>query len=176
MAKTQWKLDASHSEVLFKIRHMMISTVTGKFDTIDAEVMTDGDDFTDADIRFTADIGSISTNNSQRDEHLRSADFFDASNHPEILFESTSFKPVKGDVYQLEGNLTIRGIRKPVSFKVEYGGTIKDMYGLTRSGFSVEGSINRKDFGLNWSALTEAGGLVVSDEVKISANVEFTKA
>ncbi|OSZ78186.1 hypothetical protein CAP35_07960 [Chitinophagaceae bacterium IBVUCB1] len=176
MATTNWALDASHSELQFKVRHMMISNVTGEFQQFNGTVTTEGDDFTTANIQFTADVNSITTKNEQRDGHLKSADFFDAANHPEMKFESTKLEKQDEASYKLHGNLTIRATTLPVTLDVEYGGTIKDPWGNTRSGFVVEGKINRKDYGLNWSALTEAGGLVVSDDVKIHAAVEFVKA
>lgn len=173
---TTWNLDKAHSELQFKVKHMMISNVSGSFSDFDAEVQTENDDFTTAKIHFTASIASISTKNEQRDGHLKSEDFFDAANHPKLEFTSTKFEQKNEAEYTLTGNLTIRGITKAITLDVEYGGTIKDPYGLTRAGFTVEGKINRKDFGLSWSALTETGGLVVGDDVKIHANVEFTKA
>ena len=173
---TTWNLDNSHSELQFKVRHMMIATVTGHFNTFNAIVTTDGPDFSTAKIEFVADISSLTTNNEQRDGHLKSADFFDAENHPQLTFVSTGLESKGDSEYLLHGDLTMRGVTKPVTLNVEYGGTSKDPYGLTRSGFTVEGKINRQDYGLTWSAVTEAGGLVVADEVKIMANVEFTQA
>lgn len=176
MATTQWNLDTAHSEVQFKVKHMMISTVTGHFGSFNANVTTEGDDFTTANIEFTADINSVTTNNEQRDGHLKSEDFFDAASYPQLRFVSTRFEKQNEEDYLLHGDLTIRGTTKPITLKVEYGGTVKDPWGMTRAGFTVEGKINRKEFGLHWSAVTEAGGLVVSDDVKIHAAVEFTKA
>lgn len=173
---TTWNLDTSHSEIQFKVRHMMITNVTGHFEKFNATVETEGDDFSTAKIHFTADIDSISTKNEQRDGHLKSEDFFDAANHPQLTFEGSGLEKIDDENYKLHGTLNIRGTAKPITLKVEYGGTIKDPWGMTRAGFTVEGKINRKDFGLNWSSVTEAGGLVVSDEVKLSATVEFTKA
>lgn len=173
---TTWNLDTSHSEIQFKVRHMMITNVTGHFEKFNATVETEGDDFSTAKVHFTADIDSISTKNEQRDGHLKSEDFFDAANHSQLSFEGTSLQKVDDEHFKLHGTLTIRGTAKPITLDVEYGGTIKDPWGMTRAGFTVEGKINRKDYGLNWSAATEAGGLVVSDEVKLSATVEFTKA
>ncbi len=176
MATTNWALDASHSELQFKVRHMMISNVTGEFQQFNATVTTEGDEFTTAKINFTADVNSITTKNEQRDGHLKSPDFFDAASHPQLSFESTQLEKLDNEHYKLHGNLTIRATTLPVALDVEYGGTIKDPWGNIRTGFVVEGKINRKDYGLNWSALTEAGGLVVSDDVKIHAAVEFVKA
>ncbi len=176
MSTSKWVLEPSHSELQFKIRHMMISNVTGHFGKFDGTVETEGDDLTTAKINFTVDVDSISTNNEQRDGHLKSADFFDVANHKEITFLSTSLVNDAAENFKLNGHLTMHGVTKEVTLDVEYGGTIKDPWGNTRAGFTVDGKLNRKDFGLNWSALTEAGGLVVSDEVKIHANVEFVKA
>ncbi len=176
MAKTTWNLDTAHSEIQFKVKHMMISTVTGHFKTFDGSIESEGDDFKNAQINFTAEIDSITTNNEKRDEHLKSTDFFDAANHPKLVFKSTKMEAKSDEEFTLEGELSMHGITKPVQMKVNYGGTIKDPYGLTRAGFELEGKIDRKDFGLSWNALTEAGGVVVSEDVKIYANVEFTKA
>jgi polyisoprenoid-binding protein YceI len=176
MATNQWILEPTHSEVQFKVKHLMISTVTGHFQKINATVETEGNDFTTAKAHFTADVDSISTNNEQRDGHLKSGDFFDAASHPQIVFDSTHLEKVSETNYKLSGNLTMRGVTKPVSLDVEYGGTITDPWGNTRAGFSLEGKINRKDFGVQWNMATEAGGLVVGEEVKLHINVEFVKA
>lgn len=176
MANTKWVLEPSHSEVNFKVRHMMISNVSGQFKKFDSTVETNGDDITSAQVRFTADVDSISTNNEQRDGHLKSPDFFDAATHPQVVFESTSLEKTGDDTYKLHGNLTMRGTTKAVAFDVEHGGIINDGWGNVRTGFSVAGKVNRKDYGLNWSALTETGGLVVSDDVKFEAHVEYIKA
>jgi polyisoprenoid-binding protein YceI len=175
MATTKWNLDASHSEITFKVRHMMISNVTGHFEKFSADVETEDDNFETARISFAADIDSISTKNEQRDGHLKSPDFFDAASHPQLTFVSTKLEKKNDEEYKLHGNLTIRDTTKPVVFDVEFGGIIKDPWGMTRAGFVVDGKINRKDFGLQWQALTEAGGMVVSEEVKLHAAVEFTK-
>jgi polyisoprenoid-binding protein YceI len=176
MATTQWNLDPSHSEIQFKVRHMMITNVTGHFEKYNATVETEGDDFSTAKVHFNADVDSINTKNEQRDGHLKSEEFFDSANHPQISFEGERLEKIDDENYKLHGNLTIKGIAKPVILDVEYGGTVKDPWGMTRAGFTAEGKINRKDYGLNWSAVTEAGGLVVSDDVKLVATVEFTKA
>ncbi len=175
MANQQWALEATHSEVQFKVKHLMISTVTGTFNKFEASAETEGDDFSTAKVHFTADVNSISTNNSQRDEHLKSPDFFDVANHPQVIFDSTGMQKEGDDSYKLHGNLSMRGVTKPVTLDVEYGGTIKDPWGNTRVGFTLNGKINRKEFGLQWHAVTEAGGIVVSDDVKMHANVEFIK-
>lgn len=172
---TKWSIDALHSEITFKVKHLVISTVTGKFNSFDASMETDGDDFEDASIRFEADINSIDTNNEDRDNHLKSDDFFNASEHPKMVFESRSFKSSGEGEYKLIGDLTIRGNTKTVELDVVYGGTVQDPYGQTKAGFEVSGKINRKEYGLKWNAITEAGNMVVSDEVKLSLNVQFTQ-
>lgn len=164
-----------HSEVSFKVKHLMISTVTGHFSSFDATMQSEKQDFSDAHISFSADIASVTTNNAQRDEHLKSPDFFDAARHPKMSFESTSFIHKSGQEYELDGNLTIRGVTKPVKLTVEYAGKMVDPYGNEKHGFEIAGKINRKDFGLEWSAVTEAGGIVVSDDVRIAVNVQLAK-
>lgn len=175
MASTTWALDPAHSEIQFKVKHMMISSVSGEFATFNAAVETEGDDFTKAKVTFSADVNSISTKNEQRDGHLKSEDFFDVARFPELSFESTGLSPAGDGQYSLEGNLTIKGVTRPVTLDVEHSGVIKDPYGNNRAGFEVMGKINRKDFGLTWHQLTETGGLIVSDEVRLFANVEFVK-
>lgn len=175
MGKQKWTLDNTHSEIRFRVRHMAVSYVTGFFNKFNAEVETDGDDFATAKVSFTADIDSITTNNEQRDAHLKSGDFFDAANHPQVKFESTGLEKIDDEHYRLKGMLTIREVTKPVELDVEYGGMIQDPYGLTRAGFHVEGKINRKEFNMSFNAMTEAGGLVVGNDIKLLCDVEFTK-
>ncbi|HVB02700.1 MAG TPA: YceI family protein [Chitinophagaceae bacterium] len=175
MTKTLWKMDQTHSEIQFKAKHMIVSTVTGAFHQFEAQVETEGDDFEGAKINFSADTASISTGQEARDNHLKSDDFFNAEKYPKLIFESTNFKKISGQEYQLKGNLTVREVKKAVEFEVEFGGKIKDPYGNTRVGFSLTGKINRKDYNLKWNALLESGNAVVSDEIKIFANLEFTK-
>ncbi len=170
-----WIIDTNHSEVGFKVKHLVISTVSGKFTRFEGTVQADKADFSDAKIEFTAEIDSISTGNEQRDEHLRSADFFDAASSPQLHFVSTGLVPKGGSDYELKGNLTLRSTTHPVALAVEFGGIQNDFYGNTVAGFELTGKINRKDFGLAWSAVTEAGGVVVSDEVKLVINVELIK-
>ena len=172
-----WKMDTAHSEVKFKVKHLVVSTVSGTFDNFAATVESSKADFSDAVIAFEADVTSISTKNEQRDGHLKSPDFFDAANHPKITFESKSLKPVSGDDYELTGDLTIRGTTKPIKLNVTYNGTVKGFGGsFDVAAFEVTGKINRQEYGLKWSALTESGGIVVSDEVKIEAFAEFVKS
>ncbi|HEY0355129.1 MAG TPA: YceI family protein [Flavisolibacter sp.] len=171
----QWKIDPAHSEIQFKVKHLMITTVTGYFKTFDLVVETDTDDFNTAKkIEFTADIDSIDTNNVQRDTHLKSADFFDAENHKQLKFVGKKFES-NGDEAILDGDLTIRGVTKPLTVKVELGGTVVDPYGQHKAGFTVSGKISRKEFGLVWNAVTEAGQVVVSDDIKILAEIQLVK-
>ena len=174
-AATTWAIDPTHSEVQFKIKHLVISTVTGSFKTFEGTVETENDGFEGAKIQFSADIDSIDTNMAQRDAHLKSADFFDAENFPKLSFVSSSFTQKDDENYVLTGDLTLRGVTKSVTLSATYGGQMVDFYGNTKAGFEISGKINRKDFGLNWSAVTEAGGVVVSDEVKLYINVQVAK-
>lgn len=171
--KTKWVLDPAHSELTFIVRHMMIANMKGEFKNFSVKV--DGDDIFNSPLLVTVDASSISTNNTDRDNHLRSADFFDVENHKELTFKSTSFKQKDGDEYELKGILTVKGISKEITLAVEFGGINKDPWGNEKAGFSVEGKINRKDWGLNWNAALETGGVLVSEEVKISGEVQFVK-
>ena len=169
-----WKIDPVHSEIKFKVRHLVISSVTGQFTVFDATVESDKPDFTDAKIKFEADVDSITTKNDQRDGHLKSADFFDAANNPKLTFVSTSVIK-KGDVYEANGALTMRGITKPVTLTVTYNGTVNGFGGVEVAGFEIRGKVNRFDYGLQWNGLTEAGGVVVGDEVKIEIEAELNR-
>jgi polyisoprenoid-binding protein YceI len=169
-----WTIDTAHSEIGFKVKHLVISTVSGKFNAFEGKLEGEPDDLTNAKISFSADIESIHTGNEQRDGHLKSGDFFDAAAHPKLIFQSTSIEK-KGDDYKVNGDLTLKGVTKPVTLNVEFGGVQKSLYGQTVAGFEVTGKINRQDFGLTWSAVTEAGGVVVGDEVKLAANLEVIK-
>jgi polyisoprenoid-binding protein YceI len=175
MATTTWSIDPTHSEVQFKIKHLVISTVTGQFNSFNGSLEAVGDDFSGSKATFEASIDSISTNNADRDGHLKSPDFFDAANFPTLNFESTSFENKGGNNYKISGNFTIKGVTKEVILDAEFGGIMTDPYGNVKAGFEITGKINRKDFGLTWSAVTEAGGIVVSDEVKLALNVQFVK-
>lgn len=173
--KTIWTIDPSHSEVQFKVKHLMVSTVTGMFTKYDGKVETVGDNFENAHVSFQADVDSITTGMEQRDGHLKSGDFFDAANHPQITFESTEMTQTGDDTYSVKGNLTMRGVTKPVTLKAEYGGQMVDFYGQTKAGFEISGVVKRKEFGLSWDAVTEAGGIVVSDDVRLVLNIQVTK-
>jgi polyisoprenoid-binding protein YceI len=172
---TTWGYDPTHSDVQFKVRHLVISTVTGHFKSYDINVTTESDDWTTANVFFAADIGSIDTGQEQRDGHLKSADFFDADNHPKLTFRSTEIRKASDDTYKLIGDLTIKGITKPVELDVEYGGQTTDFYGNHKAGFEISGKIKRKEYGLTWDAVTEAGSVVVGDEVKLIANVQLVR-
>lgn len=172
---TTWKIDPSHSEIQFKVKHLMITTVTGYFKKFDLEVITENDDFNTASkIEFTADIDSIDTNNAQRDTHLKSADFFNADEHAHLLFKGKRYE-ANGDEATLNGDLTIRGTTRPVTLNVEFGGIVVDPYGQTKAGFTISGKISRKEFGLTWNAVTEAGSVVVSDDIKIQGEVQLVR-
>ncbi|MXV50793.1 hypothetical protein GS399_07390 [Pedobacter sp. HMF7647] len=175
MATEKWVLDPLHSEVQFKVKHLVISTVTGSFKNFEGNLETEGNDFSNAKINFSLDVNSIDTNQADRDNHLKSADFFDADSHPKISFESTSFTKDGDDEYELAGNLTVKGVTKPVTLEVEHGGIATDFYGNTKAGFEVKGKISRKEFGLTWDGITEAGAIVVGDDVKLIINVQFAK-
>lgn len=173
--KVKWAIDPSHSEILFKVKHLMITNVKGEFRKFNVEVITEGDTFNATSIKAVLDATSVFTNEENRDTHLKSADFFDVVNHKEITFEGTSLKQVRDEKWELTGNLTIKGVSRQEKFDVEFGGLNKDPWGNEKAGFSLEGKINRKDWGLNWNAMLETGGVLVSDEVKISAEVQFVK-
>jgi polyisoprenoid-binding protein YceI len=170
-----YKIDPSHSDIIFKVKHLMISTVSGLFKTFDATLEIDEHDFTNARVSFEADTTSVDTKNEQRDAHLKSDDFFNAEQYPKMTFKSTSIERKSGDDYILHGDLTIRDVTKPVALQVEFTGDVVDPWGKERKGFEINGKINRKEFGLKWSAVTEAGGLVVADDVKLQLNVEMVK-
>jgi polyisoprenoid-binding protein YceI len=172
---SKWALDPSHSEISFKARHLVVTTLTGRFNSFEGSLETDHEDFSNADIRFTAEVDSISTGNSDRDGHLKSDDFFNAALFPRVSFRSTSFTKTAGNGYKLIGDFMIRDISRSIELDVEYGGTAVDPYGNTKAGFELNGKIRRKEFGLKWDALTEAGGAVVSDEVKLHLNVQLVK-
>jgi polyisoprenoid-binding protein YceI len=170
-----WKVDPAHSSVNFSVKHMVISTVRGKFSSFNGEAAWDGKDLSGASITVTADTKSISTDNADRDKHLRSSDFFAADSFPTIAFKSTKVTPVKDGKFTLTGDLTIRGVTKTVTFNAELTGTVNDPWGNARAGFAAEASINRQDFGVKWSQTLDTGGLVVGNEVKITIDMELTK-
>ena len=172
---TTYKIDPAHSEIAFKVKHMMIATVSGNFTQFDATLQTEAPDFNNTTISFEADVNSINTNNEQRDGHLKSEDFFAAEKFPKLTFVSKSFTKEDEEEYKLVGDLTIRGVTKTVELAVEYGGTMTDPYGQIKAGFDISGKINRKEFGLSWGVVTEAGGVVVSDDVKLHLSIQMVK-
>jgi polyisoprenoid-binding protein YceI len=176
MSATTWSVDPLHSDVQFKVKHLVISTVTGSFTQFSGAATTQGENFDDAAIEFTLDVNSIYTSQPQRDEHLRSAEFFDAATYPSISFRSTGFKKVSDGQYALTGDLTMKGITKPIAFEAEYGGSAKDGYGNIKHGFEVKGIVNRKEFGLTYSPLTETGGLALGEDIKFTANIQVAKS
>ncbi|MFI5195625.1 MAG: YceI family protein [Chitinophagales bacterium] len=175
MTNTKWILDPAHSEVQFKVKHLMVSKVTGHFKQFNVTVETQGDDITTAKVHFTADINSISTNNEQRDAHLRSNDFFDAERHPQLSFESDKLEKTGPETYKLHGTLTMRGVSKPITLDVASGGVMQDPWGNTRTGFEITGNLNRMDYGVSYSMASETGGILLGHEVSIQASAEFVK-
>lgn len=172
-AKKTWAIDPTHSEITFKVKHLVISTVTGKFNEFSGSLEQTSADFVDARIKFTAAIDSISTGVADRDAHLKSDDFFNAAAYPEMTFVGKSFLKTGDATYALVGDLTIRDVTKAVELAVVHGGTVVDPYGQTKAGFEITGTINRKAFNLSWSAITETGSVVVSDEVQLALNVQL---
>jgi polyisoprenoid-binding protein YceI len=172
MATTTWVSDPTHSEISFKVKHLMITTVTGRFDAFSVTADSDSSDFSAASVKFTADTATINTGNAQRDGHLRSGDFFDAETYPQLAFESTGYNAASG---KLNGNLTIKDVTRPVSLDVEFAGTNKDPWGNEKAGFSLSGKINRNDFGLSWNAALETGGMLVSEDVRLSAEIQLVR-
>lgn len=173
MATKKWVIDPAHSEIQFKVKHLVISTVSGSFDEFTGEATTPENTFEGGEIAVHIKVASINTNNAQRDGHLKSPDFFDADNHAEITIKTTTIKQVAHDDYTITADFTMRGVTKEVHFKAEYGGTATDGYGNKKVGLEITGKINRKDFGLNWNAVVEGGGLTVSEDVKLIAHLQF---
>ncbi len=171
----KWSVDPMHSGVKFSVSHMTVSEVDGNFKVFNGTVVSPTADFNNATINFTVDVNSVNTDNDMRDKHLKSDDFFNAEKYPSMTFASTSFRKMKGNIYSLEGNLTIRDVTKKVKFAVIYGGAAKDPYGNTKAGFKANGKISRAAYGLKWNKLTEAGGAMVGDEVSITLNLEFAQ-
>ncbi len=175
MSTTKWALDPTHSELGFKIRHLMITNVTGNFTKFNVNVTTSSDDFQSAVIEADIDVASINTNNSQRDEHLKNADFFEADKYPKITFRSTKVKALDDSTFEVTGDLTIRQTTKQITFTAEYGAIAKDPWGNSRAGFSITGKINRKDFGVNYNAVLESGGVALGEELKLFGEIQLVK-
>ena len=173
--KTKWAIDPTHTEIGFKVKHMMFTNVSGKIVKYDAVIETGDDEFTGASIDFTGDVDSITTANADRDAHLMSADFFDAAQFPKLNFKATEFLKLDAGDFELTGDLTLHGVTKSVKFPVEFGGLMKDPWGNIKAGFNITGKINRKDWGLTWNAALDAGGVLVSDEVRINAEIQLIK-
>lgn len=174
--RTKWTADTAHSEIGFKVRHMMMTNVKGFFTRYTIDVETAGNDFANASILFSADALSITTNNEQRDAHLRSQDFFGHGDNPQITFKGKRYEQTGEETFVLTGDLTINEITKEITLDVEYGGIGKDPWGNDKAGFVITGKINRKDWNINWNATLETGGLLVSDEVRINCDVQLQKA
>jgi polyisoprenoid-binding protein YceI len=174
-AQTAWVFDKSHTTIGFEVTHLVITTVDGKFKSFDGTVTTKGDSFEGAQIDFTTDVASITTENEKRDAHLRSDDFFNAEKYPKMTFKSVAMKKVSGSKYKLVGDLTIRDKTKRVELDVVFNGTVKDPWGNTKAGFRITGEINRFDFDLKWNTVMEAGGAVVSKDVAFDINVQLQK-
>ncbi len=173
--KTKWTIDPAHSEIFFKVKHLMITNVKGEFRTFEATVISEGNDFSNAEVNVEIDASSIFTNSDARDGHLKSADFFDIEKYKQINFKSTEVKKINSESFQLIGDLNIKGISNKITLDVDFGGIIIDPYGKEKAGFSISGKFNRKDWGLTWNAALESGGVMVSDEVRISAEAQFIK-
>ena len=175
VTKTKWTVDPSHTEIGFKVKHMMITNVSGSFGKFDITTETEENDFSSAQISFSADVASISTANPGRDTHLKSADFFDTEKYPQLNFVSTKMQKQDEENYLLHGNLTIKGVSRPVTLQVEFGGIGTDPYRNEKAGFTLTGKINRTDFDLNWNAALETGGVLVSEEVKLYADIQLIR-
>ena len=175
MVNTKWALDPTHSELGFKIKHLMITNISGTFTEYEADVQTEDEDFSTAKIKARIKTASINTNNLQRDEHLRNSDFFEVEKYPEIIFESTRIEKKNEETFHLHGSLTIKGITKPVKLNVEYNGVTKDPWGGQRAGFIISGKINRSEFDVTFNAVLETGGVALSDEVKIHSEIQLVK-
>lgn len=175
MAKQLWVIDPAHSEISFKVRHMMITNVTGTFDSFTAKMHSSENDFSDAEIEFEAKVESVNTRNQQRDEHLKSADFFCVTQYPDLSFRNGRLKKTGEHKYELMGDIAIKGITRPVSLACDFTGTVIDPWGQAKAGFEISGSVNRSDFELKWNASNEEGEVVLSEEVKLALNIQMIK-
>ena len=174
--KTKWTIDPAHSEIQFKVKHLMITTVTGTFQKFGADIEVLGDDLSKARVEFWADVDSVTTGSPDRDKHLKSPDFFHIADHPRITFTGTRVEDVDHDCsWVLWGDLTINGITNPIKLDVEWGGVMKDPWGNTKAGVTINGKLDRSKWKLNWNAALEAGGVLLSDEVRISCEVQLVK-
>ncbi len=175
MATTKWSIDTAHSEIGFKVKHMMFTNVSGKFNSFEATIQNEDNNFETSKINFSADTTSVDTNNADRDSHLKSADFFDVDNFPKLSFVSTDVKKINEGEYKISGDLTIKDVTKSIVLDVEYSGLMTDPWGNTKIGLSLNGKINRKEFGLTWNSTLEAGGVLVGEEIKLVSEIQFIK-
>jgi polyisoprenoid-binding protein YceI len=175
MAKSNWSIDPTHSEIGFKVKHMMFTNVSGKFNAFKATIVNEDDNFETSIITFTAETSSIDTNNTDRDNHLRSDEFFDADNFPKLSFVSTSIKKINENIFVIFGDLTIKGVTQNIQLESEYSGLMTDPWGNTKAGISIIGKINRKDFGLTWNAALETGGVLLGEEIKLHLEIQLIK-
>jgi len=173
--KTTWTFDKTHSNIQFDVAHMVISEVSGQFQNYEGTVLTSQEDFSDAKIDFSIDVNSIDTDDSKRDGHLQSPDFFDVEKYPNITFVSKSMKRIGKGQYKLTGDFTMHGVTKEIALDVKYGGTVTDPYGNVKAGFKITGIINRPDFGLKYNSVMDTGGLMIGEEVTITCRVELLK-
>ncbi|NGF55374.1 YceI family protein [Parapedobacter sp. SGR-10] len=175
MAKSIWAIDPTHSEIGFKVKHMMFTNVSGKFNAFEATIENEDDQFDTSVVSFSAEVNSVDTNNADRDNHLRSADFFDVEQFPKISFKSTEIKKINEGQFKVSGDLTIKDVTQNVTLDAEYSGLMKDPWGNTKAGVSLNGKINRKEFGLTWNAALETGGVLVGEDIKLAAEVQLIK-
>jgi len=176
ITRVKWGIDPVHSEIAFKVKHLMITNVKGVFSEFDAVIYTTGEDFMTAEVDFWANASSVDTGDAKRDEHLKSPDFFDAENHKQITFIGNTIEKVDNDgSYELYGDLVIKNIKRQIKLDVEFGGVMKDPWGNEKAGITLNGKINRKEWGLNWNAALEAGGVLLSETVNISCEVQLVK-
>jgi polyisoprenoid-binding protein YceI len=175
MSTIKWVIDPTHSEIGFKVKHMMFTNISGQFSKFDATIESENDNFENAKIEFTGAIDSVTTGNADRDTHLLSADFFDVAQFPEINFKATSFTKIKEADFKLVGDLSLHGVTKSIELVAEFGGILKDPWGNDKAAFSLEGKINRKDWGLNWNSVLETGGVLISEEVRLNIELQFAK-
>lgn len=175
-AQTKWSFDPAHTSVEFEISHMVLTDVTGKFQSFEGQVLADQEDFSDARIEFRINTGSINTENERRDKHLRSADFFDVEKYPQITFKSYSLKKTEGNRYILKGEITMHGVSRDITLDVVFNGTATDPWGNFKAGFRVSGTLNREEFGLTWNTPLENGDLLLGKEVAIICRVQLVKS
>ncbi|WP_409343168.1 YceI family protein [Paenibacillus sp. MBLB4367] len=175
MANTKWAVDPTHSSLDFSVKHMMIAKVKGTFHAFEAQIEADPSDLTSASIRFDIDLNSIDTKNSDRDAHLRSADFFEIEKYPKLTFVATSIEKSGNGEYDVTGDVSLHGVTRSETFSVSFEGAGKDPWGNEKAGFSATGSLKRSDYGLTYNAVLETGGVLIGDEVKISIEIEAAK-